>query len=828
MYIVFILSISIFLQFISIFFSLRLVQKQKSKLGWSLLTTAITLMAFRRSLSFYRFLTADGNIQPDIYAELVALTISTLMLVGIIVIFISKSQDSFHLDIQEKEEKQLNRLNKTAIFMVVVSICAFLLVGLEAYRVSRQMVIKNISISIENNVKMLAWYVEETYSNSGRNKVLEQLSIYSNMLNKQFQGAYICALDSQYNFILHTKNRKIVGSSIGNIRLKLKSGNKICTLQDLVKEKKNWVGEYVDTDGEKQISAFFYVKNVDILLAIHIPLSAIDYVIYSAIYPWVISFIIVIFLILPLSVFMSSKSYQGALFMSKRRLQLLRESEAKFRGIFEQAAVGVALINSHTGEFLSVNQKYCEMIGYTFAEMTGGMTFQKITYPDDLQEDLDNMDKLIKNEIQEFSMEKRLYHKDGSIIWINLAVSAAWSEGEGLKYHIAVVEDISKRKNLQAQLLQTQKMESIGALAGGIAHDFNNFLAIISGYTEMIIDNTKEDDINLKRLKLILSAADKSSHLTEQLLLFSRQEISITANIYINDIIRDIGTMLEPLIGKNIKLTLKTLAQLDCVKIDPRLLEQVIINMAVNAKDSMPQGGELLLETTNVILEKNEQPCVSEKGEYLCIKVKDTGIGMDADFCMKIFEPFITTKERGKGTGLGLSTSYGIIKAAKGSISVNSEVGKGTEFNIYLPLERNVVHKEEVKDSIQEDVGGVETILFVDDTADLRDLILNMLQKQGYKVYIASDGEAALEFLEKNKELKVDLLFTDVVMSGMGGWKLSEQIKLMYPKIKVLFTSGYTDDIILRQGIEANKVNFIRKPFKKSQILRKIRIILDS
>ncbi len=384
------------------------------------------------------------------------------------------------------------------------------------------------------------------------------------------------------------------------------------------------------------------------------------------------------------------------------------------------------------------------------------------------------------------------------------------------------------KARLEEQLRQSQKMEAVGQLAGGIAHDFNNMLTIINGYCELLSLSMPPDDPQRANVKEIKCAGDRAAALTRQLLAFSRRQVLEPKVLDLNAVVNNLYKMLQRLIGENIRLATALQPDLDHVKVDPGQIEQIIMNLVVNARDAMPQGGQITIETANVTLDETytQLQYHVEKGPYVMLAVSDTGCGMDKATQARIFEPFFTTKELGQGTGLGLSTVYGIVKQSKGYIWVYSEVGRGTMFKVYLPRVEGeaITHAPGVVSGGQ--LEGSEQILIVEDDQALRELIRSMLMRNGYSVLAENSADAALQICER-PESPIRLLITDVVMPGLSGPDLAKRLAAVNPGTRVLYMSGYTDDAIVRHGILKQGANFLQKPFTTEVFLRKVREVLD-
>jgi len=423
-------------------------------------------------------------------------------------------------------------------------------------------------------------------------------------------------------------------------------------------------------------------------------------------------------------------------------------------------------------------------------------------------------------------MELAGRRKDGQEFPVEVSLSYVEME-EGL-FAIAFVSDTSQRKQLEDQLMHAQKMEAVGRLAGGVAHDFNNMLTVISGYNRMILDELSALDPLRGYAEEILKAADRAGALTNQLLAFSRRQIMKPRVMNVNATLAGTEKMLQRLIGEDIELKLVLSSDTGNIKADPNAVEQAIVNLAVNARDAMPLGGRLTVETGNVELDESyaKSHMGVTPGEFVMIAVSDTGVGMDAATKRRIFEPFFTTKEKGKGTGLGLATVYGIVKQTGGDIWVYSEPGQGTTFKLYFPRVHSTTGESPEDGASSEDESGPSaTLLLVEDEQSVRDLTVKMLQRLGYRVLVAAGGAEAIE-ISRSYAGTIALLVTDVVMPGMSGRQVADALQAARPDLKVLYLSGYTEDTVVHHGVLDAGVEFLPKPFSREALGKKIRSVL--
>ena len=517
----------------------------------------------------------------------------------------------------------------------------------------------------------------------------------------------------------------------------------------------------------------------------------------------------------------------------KQADEALRKSEEKFQKLFDEAPVGYMELDAE-GYITQVNRTELIMLGYKADEMLGQPLWKFVVEEETARQ-------MIKGKLSGSipfgkTIERTYKRKDGTTLPV-LIEDAFIRDGEGRVTGIhATIRDITERKraekelsDLQEQFRQSQKIEAIGQLAGGIAHDFNNLLTVIKGYTQLSLLDLKENNPLRENIQEIQKAAQRAADLTRQLLAFSRRQILDLKVLDLNSLLRDTEKMLRRIIGEDIELVILLSEELGRVRIDPGQIEQVIFNLAVNARDAMPSGGKFIIETANV--ELNEEYAHAHigviPGHYVRLSVSDTGVGMSREVREKAFEPFFTTKEKGKGTGLGLSTVHGIVNQSKGNIWFYSEPGHGTIFKIHLPRVEEELDSLKERDDTDSLPRGTETVLLVEDEPSVRDLANRLLKQRGYTVLEAANGEEALHFVQENIGERIHLLLTDVVLPQIGGKELADKLRIFRPDLKVLYTSGYTDYAIVHHGVLDPGAHFLQKPFSLKTLSRKVREVLD-
>src|SRR5580658_8570526 len=506
----------------------------------------------------------------------------------------------------------------------------------------------------------------------------------------------------------------------------------------------------------------------------------------------------------------------------KRNEQAMRRSEARYRSLVQSSVYGIYR-SSLEGRFLDVNPALITMLGYASAEEVLLLDPEKDVFAN--SEEHTRLIAEFRRSGRLDGIELKWKRKDGKAITVRISGRAVSNVDEPADVLEAIAENVTDRRVLEDQFRQAQKMDAVGRLAGGVAHDFNNLLMVISGYAEVIL--AKLDPLHPlhEKARAIQQASDRATTLTRQLLAFSRKQLLELKVVDVNAIVSDMERLMRPLIGENVELVARLAPEAGFTRADVGQLEQVLMNLVVNAKDAMPGGGKLTIETQNMVVDESHRgQNFIHPGHYVVLSVSDTGMGMDKETQSRIFEPFFTTKEKGKGTGLGLSTVYGIVKQSGGYVMVQSEEGRGTTFHIYLPRVEGVAERHPVPVA-HTALGGTETVLLVEDEAPVRQLVRDTLVAKGYQVVEAENGEAGLTAAAQYNG-NIDLVITDVVMHGLGGRELVRQLAQTRPQTTVLYLSGYTEDAILSDGAIEKGTAFLQKPFTLQNLSRKVREVL--
>ena len=520
----------------------------------------------------------------------------------------------------------------------------------------------------------------------------------------------------------------------------------------------------------------------------------------------------------------ANEALQAQIAEREQTEKMLAERTAYLDALIENSPLAI-VVHDAQGLAKMCNPAFVRLLHYRQEEILGTNPNQLVAPEELTAEAAEIIQRAASGEVVQTTTRRR--RKDGVLLEVEIRAVPLIVGGEMVGTY-ALYEDVTQRMQLGQQLRQAQKMEAVGRLAGGIAHDFNNLMGVIIGYCDLLLEFSLSPDRVRSKLEEMKKAGQRAASLTRQLLAFSRQQVLEPKVLDLNIVVAETEKMLRRLIGEDIELVTVLEPDLGRVKVDRGQLEQVILNLAVNARDAMPRGGRLTINTANVEVDGTfaGYPGRAQPGSYVLLLVADTGMGMDKEVQTHIFEPFFTTKEKGKGTGLGLATVYGIVKQSNGYIWVYSEPGHGTTFKVYLPRVYEVVETRKAGKVPEDSRRGSETILVAEDEESMRELTQEILEASGYTVLVADNGAKAIQLAEEHPG-QIDVLLTDVVMPGMGGRELSEQISMKHPEARVLYMSGYTDDAIVHHGVSQPSAAFIQKPFTPKKLTSKVRQVLD-
>lgn len=509
--------------------------------------------------------------------------------------------------------------------------------------------------------------------------------------------------------------------------------------------------------------------------------------------------------------------------LNKARIEITQSRD--FTDNIIKSILDPLIVTDQHGRIQTCNPAASKLLGYGDKELENYPI--DALFSEESREEHQKMEKIRAGNAINIDMEYKT--KEGPLIPMLLSATALKdSQGRELG-KVFIARDMREYKTLEMQFREAQKMDAVGKLAGGIAHDFNNMLTVINGYSEKILMFPGKEKSAKNEISQILKAGRKAAALTRQLLSFSRRQVSKPVSINLNELINGMIKMLKLIGGAQIELVVLPTEDLWPVKVDPGHFEQVLANLTVNARDAMPDGGKIAFTTKNVHVNEVQAAANEgiEAGAYVCLSVSDSGTGMTEEVKKKIFEPFFTTKPKGKGTGLGLATCWNFMKEARGFIEVDTELGKGTTFHLYLPKSTGKAMMLSLEDLMEPLPHGKETILLVEDEDLVRDFAAGLLKDLGYKLFVAFNGSEALHLVEGLKEEKIDLVITDIVMPKMSGRELAERLKTIHPDLKIIFMSGYVDDETIQQDLENAKVNFIEKPLTPSALAKKIREVIE-
>lgn len=511
----------------------------------------------------------------------------------------------------------------------------------------------------------------------------------------------------------------------------------------------------------------------------------------------------------------------------RRAQQALRASEERYREIFE-GSLDTLFISTPEGHLLDINPAGLRLLGYDSKEELLKVDIEELYVDPDVRQS--GLDRLAKEEfLRDF--ELRLRRKDGSQVTVLETTTAVKGESGELFALRGMLRDVTEQRALEEQLLRSQRMEAVGRMAGGVAHDFNNLLTVINGRSDLLRSQLEPGSPLVAEVDEIKAAGERAAALTRQLLVLSRRRTTSPQAVNLNELVKNMENLLRRSIGEQIELVAHFDPDLANVKADPGQIEQVILNLALNARDAMPRGGRLVIDTTNVSVTQGSALALYglTPGPYVFLRFEDTGTGIDPGIRGQIFEPFFSTKDPAEGTGLGLATVYGIVQQSNGHVRVESEPGRGACFEVYFPAVSDPVESPRKPVVVPTSPSGSETVLLVEDEAAVRGLLRRFMDGKGYRVLEAADGEEALSVVESEAG-RIDLLLTDLVMPGMGGFELAHRLEAKLPEVKILFMSGYSEgaEAFFNSGLVSDARNFLQKPFSTDLLAQRLREVLDS
>lgn len=506
----------------------------------------------------------------------------------------------------------------------------------------------------------------------------------------------------------------------------------------------------------------------------------------------------------------------------------LRSSEMLFHSVWENSVEGMRLTDE-SGNVVAVNDPFCKLVGMSREELEGNPL--TVIFPDSEQhaQMLEEFRRRFRDRVTGPQRERRLTLRNGNVVTLEDSSSFVELRGQPPML-LGMFRDVTAQKRLEEQLRQSQKMEAIGQLAGGVAHDFNNILTVIHGHASLLQAGGSLTGVSARSAQQISQAAERAASLTRQLLAFSRRQVLQPRRLDMNEVVANMTKMLGRILGEDIALQLNYSPQPALVQADAGMIEQVLLNLAVNSRDAMPKGGLLAIKisTLDVDARRLAEHSEGHTGHFICLSVSDTGCGIAPENLRRIFEPFFTTKEVGKGTGLGLATVYGIVKQHQGWIEVKSEIGKGTGFKVFLPRSVATAGRADGPPAEKAIRRGTETILVVEDEAPVRELVCELLAQNGYRILQAESGVKALQVWRESKD-SIDLLLTDLVMPDrLNGRELAEKLRAEQPKLKVIFTSGYSEDVVGKDFVLRAGLNYLQKPYHPRKLALAVRDCLDA
>jgi len=804
---------STLLQAIAVTLAVRIAM-QRARPGWTLIAVALVLMFSRRAFSLEA---AWHSARPgDPVAESIALAISAFLVLGLAML----ARDAIPLASSATTDAGLvdaDRLRRQALAIGSVGLAGVSMLTYLAYSATQSAVTEQLARSSMDLARMLGASAAAA-SATGKHPWTELQRMWLQAKNEP-QDDHVRVIGADGRLLLDSLHPTLVGSYVGDTKLQPSpTGDGATSVASLIAAKRDWSGRSGTQAGVEQIAAYAYNPELAALIAVYIPAKRVDAEIWRSVLPWLVGIIGILILVLPTSIALLYRvgSWSQAQITSAQRKT--RASEDRYRQIVETTNEGVWMLDAEDRTSF-VNQRMATLLGSTVEQLGRTPLFAFIDQTD-LKQAASLLDRRRGGiaEVHEFRFRKL----DGGELWASLSTNPMFTENGDYDGALAMVTDVTERRRLEEQLRQSQKMDAVGQLAGGVAHDFNNLLTVIQIAASLVHDAEDCSPTQREHAQEILSAAGVAADLTRRLLAFSRKQVVTLAPLDLNQVVTRMVDMLRRLLGENVQLETALTANLPRIRADRSMIEQVIMNLVVNARDAMPNGGRLSIATREETADATQTPS-SQPIRELRLLISDTGIGISAEALPHIFEPFYTTKEFDRGTGLGLATVYGIVQQHQGSISVESVLGKGTTFILRLPVHETGGITPPARVGSERALPRADaTILLAEDDDLLRPVIDGVLQRCGYRVLAASSGPAALELWRKHAH-EVQLLVTDLLMpGGMTGRDLAVQLRADKPDLEVIFMSGYGTDVLSGDGPVVADAAFIQKPYSPRELAKMV------
>jgi len=808
------LTLSVLLQAWAVVQAVRLARR-RNRSGWVFFVTALVVMFSRRAFSLYGALELQHPGDP--VAELLALVISVLLVMGLSSLTRHGSEPALPLASEAPATKAaVERLERPALGLAILALAGASSLIYFAYTASQDAISEQLNRGNLRLAQLLG--TNAAAARAGGRDPLREIAVLWESQRHEPNDEYVTVLREDGRLLLHSREPARVGSLASSDPPP--AAARAVNPSEVAGSRKDWVGRSLDTHGEPELVAQAYAPALAAMISVHVPALGVDAKIRAAAMPWALGFAATLMIVFPLSLGLLYRANSASQAAAARAAETQRQMEDRHRKIVETTHEGVWLVDAQARTTF-VNQRLATMFHCSVGEMLGRSIYDFLD--DEAKQQAAAGLARRRQGIAEV-YELRFRRLDGSELWTFLSTSPVQDESGNYQGSLAMVSDVTERRALEEKLRQTQKMEAIGLLAGGVAHDFNNLLTVIQGNAALLRESGNAS--GEEELDAIEHAAARAAELTRQLLTFGRKQALQRRPVDLSQSVRHVLQMLDRILGEDIEVATELERDLPAIHADGGMLEQVIVNLAVNARDAMAAGGQLRISTAARTLDSAAAAASAEgrSGRYVCLSVSDTGTGIEARHLPQIFEPFFTTKEVGKGTGLGLATVYAIARQHDGWVSVETGLGVGTTFHVWFPASPAASAALDPRSA--EPVAGVsqrrELILVVEDDAKVRALVERVLLSTGYRVLLAESSVAALEMWIQHRD-EIQLLLTDLVMpGGMTGQQLADRLWLDRPELDVLFTSGYSAELPKRNDLPGELVHFLAKPYHPRDLARAV------